>query len=102
MALNLNQSWLPEGFVAEARVKLGGQVQIDVGTFTDNGPPGRSDSGGIVLWSPPMPTERIGNLYAELLADPTEADRGGSPPQRSRNPFSIAACRLALDHWSGG
>lgn len=29
IAANLNQSLLPERFVAEARVKLGGQVEID-------------------------------------------------------------------------
>lgn len=37
MAIHLNHSLLPERFVAEARVKLGGQVEIDVGSFTDNG-----------------------------------------------------------------
>jgi hypothetical protein len=39
MALNLNQTLLPDGFVAEARVKLGGQVELDVETFADNGSP---------------------------------------------------------------
>jgi Protein of unknown function (DUF4058) len=32
IALALNQSLLPERFIAEARVKLGGQVETDVGT----------------------------------------------------------------------
>src|SRR5438132_1190160 len=56
IALNLNQSLLPERFVAEARVKQGGQVQIDVGTFAEqaNGPmPG---PGGVAVWAPPKPT----------------------------------------------
>ncbi len=56
IALNLNQSLLPERFVAEARVKLGGQVEIDVGTFAEqaNGPP--SGAGGVAVWAPPKPT----------------------------------------------
>ncbi len=52
----MNQSLLPERFVAEARVKLGGQVEIDVGTFAEqaNGPP--MGAGGVAVWAPPKPT----------------------------------------------
>ena len=56
MALHLNQSLLPEHFVAEARVKLGGQVEIDVGTFAEDGSSSRPASGGVALWAPPKPT----------------------------------------------
>jgi hypothetical protein len=56
MALNLNQTLLPDGFVAEDRVKLGGQVELDVETFADNGSPTSGGSGGVALWSPPMPS----------------------------------------------
>src|SRR5436190_8154644 len=55
MALNLNQSLLPERFVAEARVKLGGQVEIDVGTFAENGLTPGSEPGGVAVWAPPQP-----------------------------------------------
>ncbi len=55
MATNLNQSLLPERFVAEARVKLGGQVEIDVGTFAENGMAPSSESGGVAVWAPPKP-----------------------------------------------
>src|SRR5947209_17003071 len=55
MAMNLNQSVLPERFVAEARVKLGGQVQIDVGTFAEDGMAPSPELGGIALWAPPKP-----------------------------------------------
>ena len=55
MATNLNESLLPERFVAEARVKLGGQVEIDVGTFAENGTTPSSESGGIAVWAPPKP-----------------------------------------------
>ncbi len=55
IALALNQSLLPERFVAEARVKLGGQVEIDVGTFAEDGTSPGSDSGGVATWAPPKP-----------------------------------------------
>src|SRR5438552_11789421 len=55
MALQLNQSLLPERFVAEARVKLGNQVEIDVGTFADNGMAANSEEGGVAIWAPPKP-----------------------------------------------
>ena len=53
MAINLNQSLLPERFVAEARVKLGGQVEIDVGTFAESATAAKVDSGAVALWAPP-------------------------------------------------
>ncbi len=56
MALHLNQSLLPEHFVAEARVKFGGQVEIDVGTFAEEESRSVSGSGGVALWTPPKPT----------------------------------------------
>src|SRR6266404_3841739 len=55
MAAHLNQSLLPERFVAEARVKLGGQVEIDVGTFVEDGLAPSSAAGGVALWAPPKP-----------------------------------------------
>src|SRR2546427_2541798 len=55
MASILNQSLLPERFVAEARVKLGGQIEIDVGTFAENDAAASSESGGVAVWAPPKP-----------------------------------------------
>jgi hypothetical protein len=55
MASNLNQVLLPEHFVAEARVKLGNQVEIDVATFAENGVPASVESGGVAIWAPPTP-----------------------------------------------
>lgn len=57
MAIHLNQSLLPEHFVAEARVQLGGQVEIDVATFSENGA-GTAGAGGVALWAPPQPTAK--------------------------------------------
>jgi hypothetical protein len=53
IALRLNQSLLPERFVAEARVKLGGQVEIGVGTFAEGNGSAVSASGGVATWAPP-------------------------------------------------
>jgi hypothetical protein len=55
MAQHLNQYLLPEHFVAEARVKLGGQVEIDVGTFAEQQTSSTSTSGGVAVWAPPQP-----------------------------------------------
>ena len=56
IALNLNQSLLPERFVAEARVKLGGQVEIDVATFAEQANGAAPAAGGVAVWAPPNPT----------------------------------------------
>lgn len=55
MTLHLNQLLLPEQFVAEARVKLGGQVEIDVGTIAEQGAFSAPGPGGVALWAPPQP-----------------------------------------------
>jgi hypothetical protein len=55
MTQHLNQLLLPEHFVAEARVKLGGQVEIDVGGFTEEATASGSPSGGVAVWAPPQP-----------------------------------------------
>jgi hypothetical protein len=55
MAANLNQSLLPEEFVAEARVQLGNQMEIDVATFQEGGPSSGSEAGGVAVWAPPKP-----------------------------------------------
>src|SRR5438874_2645537 len=56
IAVTLNQSLLPERFVAEARVKLGGQVEVDVGTFAESAPIPGSEAHGVAVWAPPVPT----------------------------------------------
>jgi hypothetical protein len=54
MATNLNQS-LPQQFVAEARLQLGKLLEVDVGTFKEDGVAERPESGGVALWAPPKP-----------------------------------------------
>src|SRR5438105_7925657 len=59
MATGLNQSLLTERFVAEARVKLGGQVEIDVGTFKGADTGLTSNGGGVAVWAPPKPMAAV-------------------------------------------
>jgi hypothetical protein len=54
IAVHLNLAILPERFVAEARVKLGGEVEIDVATFSE-GVAASAGAGGLALGAPPKP-----------------------------------------------
>lgn len=56
LALQLNRDLLPPRFFAEVHVKVGSRVEIDVGTYTENGSPLASDAaGGVAVWAPPHP-----------------------------------------------
>jgi hypothetical protein len=57
MARQLNAGLLPPHYVAEARVSIGGRVEIDVGTFTESEAEASVSSGGsaVALWAPPRP-----------------------------------------------
>ncbi len=54
IAKHFNESLLPERYFAEARVKFGGRVEIDVGTFVDSHRDPTAN-GGVALWAPPRP-----------------------------------------------
>ena len=45
LALQLNRDLLPPRFFAEVHVKVGSRVEIDVGTFEENGVAGRGRRG---------------------------------------------------------
>jgi hypothetical protein len=68
MALTLNQGQLPPRYFAEARVKLGRLMEIDVGTLDEeqDGVPGKSGN-GVAVWAPPRPAVR-----ATLTAAPPD------------------------------
>jgi hypothetical protein len=57
MARQLNAGLLPPHYVAEARVSIGGRVEIDVGTFTE--PEAEMNAsrgdGAVAVWAPPRP-----------------------------------------------
>ncbi|MBI3406777.1 MAG: DUF4058 family protein [Planctomycetes bacterium] len=55
LARQLNESLLPENLFAEARVNVGGRVEMDVSTF-EEGPSSETDqNGGVAVWAPPRP-----------------------------------------------
>jgi hypothetical protein len=58
MALMLNQGLLPPHYFAEARVKLGRAVEIDVGTFEEDGMRAAEANGGVAVWAPARPAVR--------------------------------------------
>jgi hypothetical protein len=58
IARHLNEDLLPPRYVAEARVKIGSRIEIDVATLEQG--TGRAESingdGGVAVWAPPKPT----------------------------------------------
>lgn len=84
MATTLNQTLLPEQFVAEARVKLGGQVEIDVGTFKENGIAPGQPAGTMYV----LATEIAAGIGATIEAYPRHAGRLAAP---HRHHFPIAS-----------
>jgi hypothetical protein len=56
LALQLNRDLLPPRYFAEVHVKVGSRVEIDVGTFEENGSVAAADGGGgVAVWAPPRP-----------------------------------------------
>ena len=56
IARHLNEDWLPEHFYAEARVKIGSRVEIDVATHEEaNGHMPTVKDGGVAVWAPAKP-----------------------------------------------
>jgi hypothetical protein len=64
IAQQLNQDLLPERYYAEARVKLGGRVEIDVATFDEK--PELPGQGGVAVWAPPRPVATVPLDFGEL------------------------------------
>lgn len=57
IARHLNKDLLPARYVAEARVKIGSRVEIDVATLEEaNGRHLVVDDGGVAVWAPPPPS----------------------------------------------
>jgi hypothetical protein len=56
LARHLNEELLPPHFYAEARVKIGSRVEIDVITHEQaNGRAPSEESGAVAVWAPPKP-----------------------------------------------
>jgi hypothetical protein len=56
MALLLNQELLPAPYFAEARIKLGRLLEIDVATMEERNQAAQEGDGGVAVWAPPRPT----------------------------------------------
>lgn len=67
IALMLNGGMLPPNYVAEARVKLGRLLEIDVGALDEGDSGGAKNGNGVAVWSPPKPL-----LRAALPVAPAE------------------------------
>jgi hypothetical protein len=66
IATHLNEDLLPPRYVAEARVKIGSRVEIDVSTFEEGAGQATAEDGGVAVWAPPKATA-IGTLeFGEL------------------------------------
>jgi hypothetical protein len=68
IARHLNEDLLPPRYVAEARVKIGTRVEIDVATLEEANSlaAASSDEGGIAVWAPPQPTVSVPLDFAGL------------------------------------
>src|SRR5437870_3276102 len=56
IARHLNEALLLAHFYAEARVKIGSRVEIDVATYEEaNGRAQSATDGGVAVWAPPKP-----------------------------------------------
>jgi hypothetical protein len=56
IARDLNEDLLPPHFYAEARIKIGTRLEIDVATLEEaNGRVKAVEDGGIAVWAPPAP-----------------------------------------------
>jgi hypothetical protein len=70
----LNRRLLPRGYVAEATVNVGSQVQVDVGTFEaeQDHPESLTESNGggvaVQTWAPPAPPLILETSFADTIS----------------------------------
>lgn len=67
IARHLNEDLLPPHFYAEARIKIGTRLEIDVAAHEEaNGRVQAVDEGGIAVWAPPKPVATAALDFAGL------------------------------------
>jgi hypothetical protein len=67
IARHLNEEQLPDHFYAEARVKVGSRVEIDVATHEEaNGQAQAVEDGGVAVWAPSKPSASAALDFAGL------------------------------------
>ncbi len=65
----LNKGLLPPRYIAEVNISLGGQIEVDLGTFeTSEEKNPISGAGGLAVWSPPRP-------YRSVVMEETAQDQ---------------------------
>ncbi len=69
IARHLNEELLPEHYYAEARVKVGGRVEIDVAAFGESAQePSPEEAGAVAVWAPPRPVATAALDFSQLDA----------------------------------
>jgi hypothetical protein len=67
IARNLNEDLLPPHFYAEARIKIGTRLEIDVAAHEEaNGRAPGTSNGGVAVWAPPAPVASANLDFAGL------------------------------------
>lgn len=64
----LNRDLLPERYFAEAQTHVGGRVEVDVASFTDeplNGPAESNGGVAVMTWSPPLTTVTLPLVFPD-------------------------------------
>jgi len=84
---SLNQKLLPKGYFAEEMITMGGggRVEIDVATFEEPSADSLLDSGGngssvavaTKVWSPPVPTATMPNVFPDSFTVQVYSSEGG-------------------------
>src|SRR5437879_5210116 len=70
IASRLNEHLLPPEYFAEFQVTLGTRVEVEVGTFTEDGVPEPEANGGgtavqMLTWAPPIPVAVAPAVFAD-------------------------------------
>src|ERR1700687_3548856 len=70
---------LPAGYVARPNVKLGVDVEADVGTLEEPGREAAEDAGGVAtaVWAPPTPTLSVAVDFRQLDVFEVQVHREG-------------------------
>jgi hypothetical protein len=81
LADNLNEKWLPDGYVAEETVTIGGRVEIDVATWDERESTAQGGSPAATLtrkiWTPPAPTQTMPGSFPDSISVQVLRTEGG-------------------------
>jgi hypothetical protein len=80
LADNLNEKWLPDGYVAEETVTVGGRVELDVATWDEREVADRGSRATTLTrktWTPPAPTQSMAAIFPDSISVQIHRDEGG-------------------------